>query len=79
MEGQKPVGLEQQVTRNASESLPHQLSQKGWWGEGEAGREEEMRRGRGGGGGRGGQEDREEGNEQELEKTGGRCPTHPPG
>lgn len=32
MEGQKPVGVEQQVTKNASESHPHQLSQKGCYG-----------------------------------------------
>lgn len=32
VEGQKPVGVEQQVTKDASESHPHRRSQKGWYG-----------------------------------------------
>lgn len=32
LEGQNPGGVEQQVTKDASESHPHRLPQKGWYG-----------------------------------------------
>lgn len=64
-EGQKPVGVEQQVPKDASEPHPHQLSQQGWYG-GEFKRDgEQERRGKE----RGRKEDREE--ERQAE-TGGR-------
>lgn len=69
-EGQNPGGGEQQVTKDASESHPHRLPQKGWYGGHSREREKK------GGERRRGGKRREKEKEQEQEKTGVKATLH---